>query len=331
MSINKAKEFRNLFPMKRNIAIAVVSYSLATTFLYMANINQNSILILPWALCFALTGNTIFSLLHESVHGTFCKNKFINNTFGRVSAAFFPTSFTLQQIFHLGHHKRNRTDAELFDQYYPKDSKFMKKFIIYTLLTGFYWPSSPLANIIFLLCPWLFNNDFFRKNDLMKKAGFDDMLSGLDRKSAPQNLMRLEILFSISIQAALIYTLSLSFKTWIICYWSFAVIWSSLQYTDHAWSKRDVRNGAWNLKVSLPVHMIWLNYHYHLNHHRDPNISWLYLPRLTRSSDANPSFWSIYFKLWKGPTPVSEVNPSCDLEFEKEIFEETLINDFRKK
>ncbi len=322
------KKYKNK-PTVLNIVISVISIFLALFFLNQCRLSNTLWQKLLFGILFGLVNNTIFSLLHESVHGSFSKNRTINDWFGRITAAFFPTSFTLQQIFHLGHHKRNRTDAELFDQYYDGDNKLIKKFVIYSLLIGLYWPSSPLANLVFLFCPWLFNIKNLRKNDLMKKASFDQMLSGLDKKNAPHFKIRLEIIFSICIQALIIYLLKIDFSTWFICYWSFALLWSSLQYTDHAWSIRDIRTGAWNLKVSRITHIIWLNYHYHLNHHRSPSTSWLYLPYLTEKNDQNPSFWKIYFKLWKGPTKVDQKNPECSIELENEIFSGTSIQEYR--
>ena len=272
------------------------------------------------ALIFGLVNNTNFSLLHEATHGVLFSNPRANAIGGNWAASFFPTSLTLQKIFHLGHHRRNRTDEEILDQYYPTDNIFMKRFVIFCLLVGLYYPSSPLANILFLFCPWIFDSKNFRKNDLMKASSFDSMLKGIDRRSIPKNRMRLEILFSIAVQVALFYFLDLSFWTWFICYYSFNIFWSSLQYTDHAWSKRSVREGAWNLKVNPLIEKIFLNYHWHLNHHRYPNVPWIHLPKLTKTDDPNPSFWSIYWKLWKGPTPITEPDPKVTQEFEDEIY-----------
>ncbi|MEW7986763.1 MAG: fatty acid desaturase, partial [Candidatus Thiodiazotropha sp.] len=69
-----------------------------------------------WALLatflFAHFNNAAFSFLHEAVHGIFSRNRLVNEVFGVISAALFPTSFRLQQIAHLGHHRRNRTDKD---------------------------------------------------------------------------------------------------------------------------------------------------------------------------------------------------------------------------
>ena len=98
-----------------NIAIALFSYSANIYLLVAATRAVTWYSALIYALLFSFSNNTVFALLHESVHRSFSKNSGINNMFGRISAAFFPTGFLLQRGFHLGHHRRNRTDAEMFD------------------------------------------------------------------------------------------------------------------------------------------------------------------------------------------------------------------------
>jgi len=94
-----------------------------------------------------------------------------------------------------------------------------------------------------------------------------------------------------------------NWQGWLLCHWAFALHWSALQYVDHAWSPRDIINGAWNLKV-LPISRLFaLNYHYHLAHHRYPTVPWIHLPKLLNSSEPQPTFWSIYFSLWGGTRP----------------------------
>ena len=100
---------------------------------------------------------------------------------------------------------------------------------------------------------------------------------------------------------------------WLACYWAFGLNWSSLQYTDHAWSPRDVHEGAWNLRFWPLTQMVFLNYNLHLVHHRRPDIPWLHLPRFVRRDDPSPSFWSIYWPLWAGaqPAPPGRGPPRC--------------------
>ena len=43
------------------------------------------------ALAFSFVNNTIFALLHEAVHGLVHPRRAVNDAFGRLMAAFFPT------------------------------------------------------------------------------------------------------------------------------------------------------------------------------------------------------------------------------------------------
>ena len=107
-------------------------------------------------LLFALCNNTLFSLMHESVHKIYSKNKLINEMMGIFSSVFFPTGFTFQRLCHLAHHCNNRTDHEMFDQYYKTDNLYLKK---NTVLWDFYWFVLGNASIwmVNIFCiSWLF-------------------------------------------------------------------------------------------------------------------------------------------------------------------------------
>ncbi|MBI1784928.1 fatty acid desaturase [Candidatus Sumerlaeota bacterium] len=258
------------------------------------------------AMIFSYVNNTIFSLLHECVHGNFHANRTVNNWFGRLTAAFFPTAFTFQKICHLGHHRRNRTEAEIFDYYRPDDNKLIKYVQWYGILTGIYWTMSPLGCLLYLISPHIFRMRVLHASDskLAHQTGTDAMLAGFEE--APETQVRLEILMTILIQALIIWGLGLSIAGWMCCYAAFAVNWSSLQYADHAWSELDVLEGAWNLKVNPLIRWVFLNYHHHLEHHRRPWVSWLHLPRYVDPEKPQPSFLSIYLKMWLGPRPLPE-------------------------
>lgn len=318
--LEKAKLYAKDIPENLNIFLMVFSSLVVISSLVLFDRSDLLWVKISSAIVFSFVSNTIFSLFHESVHGVFHPSKKANYYLGVILGGFFPTSFTLQQIFHLGHHRRNRTDAEIFDQYYPEDNKLVKRFVLFYLLTGLYWTSPPMACLLYLIFPTLLNSQKIRNADSMKKGGFSDMLSGLDRKNIPSTKIRLEIIYVILFQAGIIYFLNLSIWTWVICYFSFAVNWSALQYADHAWSERDIRNGAWNLRINPFVEKIFLNYHFHLAHHQYPNVPWIHLPKLIDERRERPTFWSIYFKLWKGPTPIESPCPNITKEFEEEIY-----------
>jgi len=303
------------FPPKTmlNIIIAISAYSSAIFILYFVNTQNDWTFKILGAFLFSLVGNTIFSLLHESVHGCFSWNKKINYIFGVISGSFFPTSFTIQKHCHLGHHRRNRTDVEMFEMYYPTDNIMMKKLQLYTIVTGCYWTSPIIGCSAFLFFPNLLKINLLRSKDPdIQHMSADAMISDLER-SHPI-ISRLEIIYTILFQASLFYFLNLSFLSWLLCYWSFAIAWGGLQYADHAWTKRDVKTGAWNLKVNPLFRFFYLNYHDHKVHHMYPYLPWNYLPKFVNKEEYRPEFYKIWLKLLKGPTLVTEPNPIIDNE-----------------
>jgi fatty acid desaturase len=273
--------------------------------LWLASHTQSAWAVIPAVIVFALLGNTGYALMHEAVHGNFHDNPVINENAGRILAGFFPTAFALQRVFHLAHHKNNRSEHERFDYYAPHENKTLKFMQWYCILTGLYWLAPPLFCVIYF-----FLADLLRWRTLFghKGAWFARQTSAqefLDALSTvPVWRVRLDIAVTAVIQFALIFFLDVSFLGWVLCYAAFGFAWSSLQYTDHAFSELDQYDGAWNLKVSPLVRWIFLNYHCHRVHHQKPSIPWNGLPALVRAGEANPTFWSIYLKMWRGPRPL---------------------------
>ncbi|MGZ8710564.1 MAG: fatty acid desaturase family protein [Thermoanaerobaculia bacterium] len=259
----------------------------------------------PWqialaAIAFSFVNNTMFSLLHESVHGIAHANRRVNEALGTFAAAFFPTSLSLQRVFHLAHHARNRTVDEQFDYIRPFDRPLLKRAQWYAILTGLYWVFVPVGGLAYLVWPSAFT--LSKGAATATQTGASSMFAHLDE--APRVRIRVELLFTIGGQVALFVLLDLDVTGWLLCYAAFALNWSSLQYTDHAFSKLDVRDGAWNLRVSPVTRALFLNYHHHLAHHRNPHVPWLHLGDYVDPSEERPSFWTIYWQMWRGPRPL---------------------------
>lgn len=249
------------------------------------------------ALAFSFTNNTIFSLHHEAVHGIFHSDRRVNEAAGIVCAAFFPTIFAVQRVSHLGHHNRNRTDEELYDCHLPHQSRWLKTYWIYCLLTGFYWAIIPVAMSLYMLCPWLFRVRAFQAGPV-RLWGFEPFVR--DIAALPIARVWLQGLATVAIQTAIVVGLGLDFATWIVCWWAFGLNWSSVQYTDHAGARRDVIEGAWNLRFTPVSQALFLNYNLHLTHHRRPEVPWIHLPKEVRPGDARPGFWPLWARLWLG-------------------------------
>ncbi|HKI62816.1 MAG TPA: fatty acid desaturase [Mariprofundaceae bacterium] len=266
-------------------------------------------LLAAW--CFSLINMLPFSLLHEAVHGVGSPSKARNRLLGMLGGMAFGTSLSMQTVAHLGHHKRNRTDVEMYDYYLPSESKALRNLWLYAgNLSGLYWFCIPFSNAVYLLAPWAYRSKLF-VDRIAPKLGFGPYVREL--VELPVARVWREIALVWLYQAGLWWWLDLTWQGWLLCYWLFALHWSALQYVDHAWSARDIVNGAWNLKVSAPARWLALNYHYHLAHHQHPHEPWTRLPELVDTDAPQPTFWKIYFSLWKGVRPAPPMGAPADL------------------
>lgn len=297
-------------PEKLNIAVFVVTQLAIWGLLWLASHSS-----LGWALlsawAFSLVNNTNFSLMHEAVHGIFSRNRVRNYLFGTLCAPTFPTSFTLQKIAHLGHHRRNRTDRDLYDYYLPDQSRALRNFQLYSgNLMGFYWASIPIGNLIYLIAPWMYTSKRFVEGPA-RQLGFEHHVREVAKYSGLR--IWLECLLALVYQVLAWWLLDLTWQGWLLCYWAFALHWSALQYVIHAYSPRDKVNGAWNLRVLPITHALALYYQDHLAHHRHPQVPWVYVPGLVKPTDRRPTFWRIYFRLWGGVRPAPAMGAPATL------------------
>jgi membrane-associated phospholipid phosphatase len=144
-------------------------------------------------------------------------------------------------------------------------------------------------------------------NQLSDQTSTRPFLESLEQ--APISQVRLDVATSVAIQVLVIWIFDVSLLGWCLCYGLFALNWSSLQYADHAFSSLDRQEGAWNLKVSGIVGLLFLNYHKHLGHHRDPSIAWMHLPKAVRPEDPQLPYWRVLLCMWAGPRPLPDPGP----------------------
>ena len=286
-------------PAARNLVIAALAIAASLAALWWASHAASWWGVVLAALAFSFTNNTIFSLHHEAVHGAFHPDRRVNEAAGVLFSAFFPTIFAIQRTSHLGHHRRNRTDHELYDYHLPHQSWLLKTYWIYCLLLGFYWSIIPVACLAYVLWPRAFRARWFQHGPA-RWWGFEPFVQ--DIAAEPIAQLWWQGAFTLAFQTGLFVALDLHFSAWLACYWAFGINWSSVQYADHATSPRDVLEGAWNLRFSALSQALFLNYNLHLAH-RQPGVPWSHLPRLVRRADPNPSFWTIYLPLWLGARP----------------------------
>jgi fatty acid desaturase len=239
--------------------------------------------------------NSVYSLIHEAEHDVFHPHPRVNIAAGVVLALFFPAPFHLVRQGHLGHHFRNRSDDEAFDFYFAGDPRLWKWTQFYGILTGFYWLTVAVGNVVVLLTPALLRAD---------RIGFDRPTAALFASLNPRyvRLIRGEAAAALALHAGLVWLLEIPLAHYAVVVYGFGLSWSGLQYVHHFATVRDARWGARNLRTWRWLDAVWLNHNYHLNHHLSPTVPWIHLPSLYRGAAyERESMGLAWLRMWRGP------------------------------
>lgn len=283
-------------PDRLNLFLSAIEFAGAAALIYQASMVHSWLAVFGIGILFSYLLLTDYALLHEAAHGNLQSDPRRNYLLGFLTGALFPIPFSMIRMTHQGHHLFNRTDAEMFDLYYPHDNLVIKYLRWYGILCGFFWPLIPLGAVLFSVCPKPLRDQIFRKP---QSTGY--MFSGVER--AAVWAVRLELVAIITFFTALHWLLHLQWTHTLVLYACFSVNWSTRQYVGHAFSKRDIIDGAWNLRHNRLMTWVLLHGEYDKTHHRRPEVSWFYLPRLTPPDDERPSYFRQYWRQWLGPRP----------------------------
>jgi fatty acid desaturase len=289
-------------PNRLNVVLVGVVFGAAVGLLWLASRVESWYAVAGVGVLFSYLLLTNYALLHEATHDNLHSNARCNYWLGVLTGLLFPVPFSMVHTTHQGHHLRNRTDFEMFDLYYPADNRLLKYGQWYAILCGLFWPVIPLGGLLFAICPPLLRTRPFRR------ARSSSYLLG-DIQSGEICFIRLEMVLIVAFFAGLAWLLELRLANTVILYACFAFNWSTRQYVGHAFTRRDVIEGAWNLRHNRVMTWVLLHGEWDLNHHRRPDVSWYYLPRLAAPDAPRPSYLRTYARLWLGPKPATEPAP----------------------
>lgn len=260
----------------------------------------------PWSLLigagFSFLMLTNYALMHESSHGYLHTRPFMNAALGTFVGWHFPMSCRFLYLTHLAHHRCNRTDHEMFDYYYADDNMFIKYCQWYGILSGLHYLIVPLGSVLVSLVPGMFRLKIFTRS---RSSGvlFDDF------KGREIWYIRAEVVLGIVYWVAMFNLLQLQWHAVLILYAMAGFHWSTRQYLTHAFTPRDVRNGAIILKANPLMRGILLNGNFDLVHHQRPEVPWVHLPAFAPDDVPAKRFWHQYAAMWRGPRPNTEVAP----------------------
>jgi len=282
-------------PSRLNIGIPSIQAAVLITLLLLAGRAENWFVLSILSVLYGIAMNSGYALLHEAEHNLFHPNPKINQLGGVLLALFFPAPFHLLRQGHLGHHMRNRSDDEAFDFYFEGENPLWKNLQFYGILTGLFWCTIVLSNILALVKPTLVEP---------KYAGFDRPTAAFLASFNPayRRLIRIEAALVFLLHGSFIVFAEIPLTHYMFVLFGFGFSWSAMQYVHHFGTVRDVLKGARNLKTAYWLDKLWLNHNWHLNHHLNPTVSWIYLPKLLKGAEFQPgNLFVAYLRMWHGP------------------------------
>ena len=291
-------------PDRLNVFLVAMVSVTAVSLLWLASNTSSWVVTLIVGIVFSYAMLTNYALLHDATHETLRSTSRANYLFGLITGIWFPIPFSMIHYTPRSHHRFNRTDTEMFDCYYPTDNWWLKSIQWYAILLGLFWPLIPLGALFIAITPSRLRLKLLSKADPARGLSYLATIP-----SDVVTRIRLETVIIAVVFSSLAWMLNLRLFPVLICYACFSFNWSTRQYVTHAFSERDVINGAFNLRHNPVMDLILLHGQWDLNHHRHPEVSWYYLPCLSKSKEASRSYFSQYFRQWRGPVPATTPAP----------------------
>lgn len=287
-------------PTRINLAIAAGQVVAMMLIFYGASLATTTWQVLLLAIAFAIVGNSVYSIIHEAEHRMLHPNPRVNDLLGTLMALFFPAPYHLIRHGHLCHHRFNRSDHEAFDLYFEGDIPLVKWIKFYGIITGIYWVTVVLANVAVLVCPFLLKRKYLEFDQPIA-----EFVESLDDRQ--WRLIKLEAVLAIVLHSLIVIGFGIPLLTYFLIYFGFGFSWSAMQYVHHFGTERHVLRGTRNLWLLAPIDVVLLHHNWHLTHHQQPTVPWIYLPALGREQDPHREFLvRHYLRMWRGPRYTEE-------------------------
>ncbi len=242
----------------------------------------------------ALLNNTMWSLVHEAIHGNLAHNRTENLWCGRVLSALFGSSFTFLTAGHLSHHALNRTEHERLEIVKPGQSMWRARLTYYSMMCGGLFVTEVLVPLAFII-------PFRELTKVVPAKGMARMI--LQRVSAKHVAVVIESVVAISLLVASFCLYGSYWPVLLAVLFARAFLVSSLEYIYHYGNELDNVNAAYNLALPRPLSALLLHFNWHHTHHVSPKTPWhqLELESLKRNECYDEYYWRAALRAWRGP------------------------------
>lgn len=304
-----------LIPARINLALAV-----ALLVLHVGALLAVPLWLLPqhtgWLLLLlvvALISPTLWSLIHESIHGLLHPNARVNALLGRALAIVFGAPLRPLRFAHLRHHRYNRTSIARDEVYEAgTDSRTLALLRHHLrLLGGLYW-----AELALNLLVWLPRRVLARMSFLVHPPEWPAAQAPA-RHLAERELLTSNARWEMRLDALVVIAL------YATAFWLFGPWWpallamlllrgllvSALDNAYHHETPLAEADGlhlfALNLRASRTVRAWLLNMNLHRTHHRNARLPWSELAAHGDDHADDLDFWRGVARQWRGPVEAS--------------------------
>ncbi|WP_190257566.1 fatty acid desaturase family protein [Dactylosporangium sucinum] len=259
----------------------------------------------------ALTTIPLWSLIHESIHGTLLRDRAWNDRLGRLLATGYGGPFTLLKAGHLLHHRYSRTPRERTEIYDPAVTSWLAAARAYypRLLGGLYL--AELVSIVLALVPAAGWRWLVRRTDSL------DSVTGLlfERVSRREHLRRFRL---ESVAIVVTYTgsaLAYGPHLWLlgVAVGVRALLVSLADNAYHYRTRLERPLDAMNLRLPRGMELFVLAFNLHQVHHRHPGLRWheLRAAFVADRDEFHLGWFTAVARQLQGPVPATaeEVRP----------------------
>ncbi len=233
----------------------------------------------------ALTSNTLWSAIHEGIHGH------IPRWLSRTLACLFGSSFTFLSAAHLTHHQLNRTEAERLEVIAPGESLWRARLRYYFFLSGGLYLLEMFAPLGFILSLAALRRIAANSDEFTRRF----MVRCIERHVR----IAIESLASMAFLALSAFLYSDRWPLLVAILAARAFLISSLDYIYHYGAALDRDLGVFNLWLPRPFSVFLLNFNLHRQHHQSTLTPWTELPSSCVWYDDR--FIAAALRVWRGP------------------------------
>lgn len=256
----------------------------------------------PWKLtllaifCAVMQG--VFSMMHECFHRNGHRTPVLNTAMGVLASTLFGSSYTLIRVNHEGHHQRNRSNAELAEFVLAGEKWASKAVLYYFAVLGGIWLGSLIGTLLLPFVP--FRHVKRLAVSLTSMDGYNRSFAEFDAGDWQQ--LRREAVLGVAFWGGCITLFHWDWQMLLLAYAAFAFSYSSLQWIYHMRTPLDRVEGAYDLRLPLPLRWVFLNFNYNLTHHRQPRAAWQELHDHVNLRETQP-LWRRWLAVFRPPEP----------------------------